>query len=145
MEKNIPCWQFKWIFQKITMNIQKEYSEMEQIFQWISNSSRNEDSIFKYSKRFKMSWIFIKIFIWIFIAILNGVEYIELWLFQPFMNIHMNIQVGTIPRCEQAMSIREPWANHEQIKSRIGESWAIQLNAVSKLNDNQKSKRFDRE
>ena len=35
---------------------------------------------------------------WIFIAILNGVEYIELWLFKPFMNIHMNIQEGQIPR-----------------------------------------------
>ena len=48
MEKNIPCWE------AIQMNISidnyeysLEYSEMEQISKWISNTSRNEDWIFK--------------------------------------------------------------------------------------------------
>ena len=39
--------QFKWIFQKLIMNILLEYSEMEWISKWISNTSRNEDWIFK--------------------------------------------------------------------------------------------------
>ena len=85
------------------MNILLEYSEMEKISKWISNTSRNEDWIFKkyiqylneysikylfkYSTPFKMAWIFI----WISIAILNGVEYIELWLIKSFMNIQIDI------------------------------------------------------
>ena len=57
--------QFKRIFQKLTMNILLEYSEMEQISKWISNTSRNED------------WIFKKIF--------------KIWM-NIHLNIYLNIQ-----------------------------------------------------
>ena len=105
------------------MNILVEYSEMEWISILIFNFSRNKNWIFlrilksgmniylniqryskwneysceysfKYSKIFKMEWIFMRIFIWIFI-----VEYSEDQIFLIFMNIHMNIHEGQIPRC----------------------------------------------
>ena len=55
-----------------------------------------------------------------FIVILNGVEYIELWLFKPFMNIHMNIHVGTIPRC---LSDRRTWARPYTARLELVFKW----------------------
>ena len=55
------------------------------------------------------------------IAILNGVEYIELWLFKPFMNIYLNIQERQIPRWQhQRRSLHWPFLLHFWLQSSLG-------------------------
>jgi len=86
------------------MNILVEYPELEWISIWIrelnifKNIEKWNEYLFKYSKIFKMERIFMWIFIWIFGNLQNIVEYSEVQIFLVFMNIHMNIHEGQIPR-----------------------------------------------
>ena len=72
--------QFKWIFQKLIMNILLKYSEMEWIPKWISNTSRNEDWIFK---RIFNIWMNIQLYIYLNIqSHLKWHEYLFKYSFQ---------------------------------------------------------------
>ena len=77
--------QFKWIFQKLIMNILLEYSEMEWISKWISNTSRNEGWIFK---RIIKIWMNIQLNIY-----LNIQRHLKWqWIFKFKMNIHCHFK-----------------------------------------------------
>ena len=62
METNIPGWgAIQMNISKVNYEYSLEYSEMVWISKWISNTSRNEDWIFKQYSIFE--WIFNLIFI----------------------------------------------------------------------------------